>query len=79
MTSTLPKGTIVSVASLLAASSTKDILIGATNSKDDILSLNSFVDRIYPIEPEIKDATNTDRSTSYLDLHLEIDSEGGSK
>jgi hypothetical protein len=64
MISTLPKGTIVSVASLF-------------RYKDDILSLNSFVDRIYPIEPEIKDATNTDRSTSYLDLHLEIDSEGG--
>jgi hypothetical protein len=43
--------------------------------KDDVLSLNHCVDRIYPIEPEIKDATDTDRSTSYLDLHLEIDSE----
>ena len=32
MTSTLPKGTIVSVASLLASSSIKDILIGATRS-----------------------------------------------
>jgi hypothetical protein len=32
MTSTLPKGTIVSVASLLAASSIKDILIEDTNS-----------------------------------------------
>jgi hypothetical protein len=27
-------------------------------------------------EPEIKDTTNTDRSASYLDLHLEIDNEG---
>jgi hypothetical protein len=35
-----------------------------------------FVDRIYPIELEIKDTTDTDRSASYLDLHLEIDSEG---
>ena len=35
-----------------------------------------FVDRIYPIELEIKDSTDTDRSASYLDLHLEIDSEG---
>ena len=35
-----------------------------------------FVDRIYPIELEIKDSTVTDRSASYLDLHLEIDSEG---
>jgi hypothetical protein len=47
---------------------------------DDVLSLNNsrfvdFVDRIYPIELEIKDTTNTGRSASYLDLHLEIDSE----
>ena len=48
--------------------------------KDDVLSLNNstfcdFVDCIYPIELEIKDTTDTDRSASYLDLHLEIDSE----
>jgi hypothetical protein len=48
---------------------------------DDVLSLNNsrfddFVDRIYPIELEIKDTTDTDKSASYLDLHLEIDSEG---
>ena len=48
---------------------------------DDVFSLNNsrfgdFVDRIYPIELEIKDTTDTDRSASYLDLHLEIDSEG---
>ena len=47
---------------------------------DDVLSLNDsrfgdFVDRIYPIELKIKDTTDTDRSASYLDLHLEIDSE----
>ena len=47
---------------------------------DDVLSLNNyrfgdFVDRIYPIELEIKDTTDTDRSASYLDIHLEIDSE----
>ena len=35
---------------------------------DDVFSLNNsrfgdFVDRIYPIELEIKDTTNTDRST----------------
>jgi hypothetical protein len=35
-----------------------------------------FVDRIYPIVLEIKDTTDTDTSASYLDLHLEIDSEG---
>ena len=48
---------------------------------DDVLSLNNsrfgdFVDRIYPIELEIKDTTDTDRSASYLYLLLEIDSEG---
>ena len=48
---------------------------------DDVLSLNNsrfgdFVDRIYPIELEINDTTDTDRSASYLDLHLDIDSEG---
>jgi hypothetical protein len=48
---------------------------------DDVLSLNNyrfgdFVDRIYPIELEIKDTIDTDRSASYFDLHLEIDSEG---
>jgi hypothetical protein len=46
---------------------------------DDVLSLNNsrfgdFVDRINPIELEIKDTTNTDRSGSYLDLNLEIGS-----
>jgi hypothetical protein len=48
---------------------------------DDVLSLNNsrlgdIVDRIYPIELEIKDTTDTDMSASYLDLHLKIDSEG---
>ena len=36
-----------------------------------------LIEGIYPIELEIKDITDTDRSASYLDLHLEIDSEGG--
>jgi len=40
---------------------------------DDVLSINNsrfgdFVDRICPIELEIKDTTDTDRSASYLDL-----------
>jgi hypothetical protein len=44
---------------------------------DDVLSLNNsrfgdFVDCIYPIELEIKDTTDTDRSASYLDLFLKI-------
>jgi hypothetical protein len=45
------------------------------------LSLNNsrfgdFVDRIYHIEFEIKETTDTDTSASYIGLHLEIDSEG---
>jgi hypothetical protein len=45
---------------------------------DDVLSLTNFmfgdfVDRIYPIELELKDTIDT---ASYLDLHLEFDSEG---
>ena len=48
---------------------------------DDVPSLSNsrlddFVDRIYPIELEIKDTTDTDMSASYLGLHLEIDIEG---
>ena len=48
---------------------------------DDVLSLKNSrsgdsVDRIYPTELETKDTTDTDRSASYLDLHLKIDSEG---
>ena len=39
---------------------------------NDVLSLNDskfgdFVDHIYPIELEIKDTIDTDRSASYLD------------
>ena len=48
---------------------------------DDVLSLNNsrfgdFIDRIYPIELETKDTTDTDRSASYPDLNLELESEG---
>jgi hypothetical protein len=48
---------------------------------DDVLSLNNSrfgdcVDRIYPIELEIKNTPDSDRSASYLDLHLEIESDG---
>jgi hypothetical protein len=47
---------------------------------DNVLSLNNyrfgdFVNRIYPIELEIKDSTYTDRCASYLDTHIEFDSE----
>ena len=48
---------------------------------NDVLSLNDyrfvdFGDRIYPIELDIKDTTYTNSSASYLDLQLEMDSEG---
>jgi hypothetical protein len=48
---------------------------------DDVLSLynsrfGDFIDSIYPNELETKDSSDTDRSASYLDLHIEIDSEG---
>jgi len=45
---------------------------------DYVISLNKFGDflvLIYSIEFEIKDTTDTARSTSGLDLCLEIDSE----
>ena len=47
---------------------------------DGVLSLNNstfgdFVDRIYHIELEIKDTTDTVKSSSYLDLQLEIGSD----
>ena len=35
-----------------------------------------YIDRIYPIELEIKDTTYTVRSASYFDLCIEIDSDG---
>ena len=34
---------------------------------------DDFSDRIYPIGLEIKDTTDTDRSASCFDIHLEID------
>ena len=36
---------------------------------------NEFVDRIYSMELVIKDTTDIARSASYLDLHLDPDSE----
>ena len=45
-----------------------------------LISLNNCkfgdFDRIYPIGLDIKDMTDTARSASYLDIHLEIDNEG---
>ena len=46
-----------------------DVLHKKTKSK-----FGDFVDRIYPIE--LEDTTNAVRFASYLDLHLEIYSEG---
>ena len=48
---------------------------------DDVLSRSNsrfgdFIGQICPIELQIKDTTDTDRSASYLDLHFAIDSEG---
>ena len=48
---------------------------------DDVISLNNsklseFINRIYTIEFEIKDTTDTARSALYIDIHLEIDRDG---
>ena len=48
---------------------------------DDVLSLNisrfgDFGDRIFPIELEIKDTTDTEMSAPYRNQHLEHNSEG---
>jgi hypothetical protein len=47
---------------------------------DDVFQLNNskladFVGRIYPIEFDKMDTTDTTGSASYLDIHLEIESE----
>jgi hypothetical protein len=46
-------------------------------TQSHISRFGDFVDGICPIELEVKDTTYTDRSVSYLDLHLEIDIEEG--
>jgi hypothetical protein len=46
------------------------------NSSMLISVSENFLVESEPIEFEIKDTTDTDRSASYLDLHLEIGSEG---
>jgi hypothetical protein len=48
-----------------------DVVLSFNNSKFD-----DFVNRIYAVELEMKDTTDTARSASYLDLHPKIDSEG---
>ena len=47
----------------------------------DALSLSNptfcdYIDRFYPIDLAIKDTRDTARSSSYLELHLQVDSEG---
>ena len=37
-----------------------------------MLSFGDYVDRIYPIELEIKDISDTDWSASHLDPHIQI-------
>jgi hypothetical protein len=49
-----------------------DFMQGSLNKK-----YGDFVDRIYHIELEIKDTTDTDRSASYLDQHLKLTVKGG--
>ena len=46
------------------------------NSYTDVFTFGDYVDRIFPIELEIMDITGTDRTASYFDIHIEIDSEG---
>ena len=41
-----------------------------------VLGFCDFVDRIYRIELDIKYTTDTDSASSYLDLHVKIESHG---
>jgi hypothetical protein len=48
---------------------------------DDVLSVNNswfcdYIHRIYLNEHEVKNTTDTQKSTSYLDLHTDIDNRG---
>jgi hypothetical protein len=47
-----------------------------SNFKIPSLNNSRFGNFVDLIELEIKDTTGTDRSASFLDLHLKIDSEG---
>jgi hypothetical protein len=40
------------------------------------LNVLKFLFCSFPSSPEIKDTTDTERSASYLDPHIEVDSEG---
>jgi hypothetical protein len=51
-------------------------LLAATLYQGNPDRFGDFVDPIYPIELEIKETTNTDRSASYLDLLLAIECGG---
>jgi hypothetical protein len=45
--------------------------ISSFRSIEDILSLNNYLHRISPNDLEVKDITDTQKSTSCLDLHLD--------
>jgi len=50
-------------------------------SIDDVMALNNsrfgdYLHHIYPHEFEVKDTTDTQKSSSYLDLYFEIDNGG---
>ena len=49
----------------------------ALNSNQTNNLFGNYVGRIFPIELEIKDTTETESSASYLDFHLEIYRKGG--
>ena len=58
------------------------LFVGSWPHTDDVLSLNNskygdYFDRICPTELEIKETTEIEKSASYLDLHLQINSKGG--
>ena len=46
---------------------------------NQIILIGDFVDRIYPIEVEMKATTDTARTVSYLELHLKIDKNKSSR
>jgi len=41
-----------------------------------LIRFGDYLHHIYPNELEVKDTTDTQKSASYLDLHLEIDNGG---
>jgi hypothetical protein len=54
---------------------TVNFIRGGNRSTRKKIKFCDYINRIYPIELEINDITDTARSASYVDLHLEIDRE----